>query len=35
MLNEEVAIALTVCVTGWTVEQVQQLQAQTKDNQAE
>lgn len=29
------AIALIVYLTGWTVEQVQQLQAQTKDNQAE
>jgi predicted transposase/invertase (TIGR01784 family) len=32
MLNEGIAIALIVRVTGLTLEQVQQLQAQTGDN---
>ncbi|BAY89712.1 MULTISPECIES: hypothetical protein [unclassified Tolypothrix] len=33
MLNEGMAIALIARVTGLTVEQVEQLQAQTDDNQ--
>ena len=33
MLNEGVAIALIVRVTGLTIEQVQQLQAKTDNNQ--
>ncbi len=33
MLNEGIAIALIARVTGLTVEQVEQLQAQTDDNQ--
>ena len=35
MLNEGIAIALIVRVTGLTIEQVQQLQAKTRSNQAE
>ncbi|MEH2323703.1 MAG: Rpn family recombination-promoting nuclease/putative transposase [Nostoc sp.] len=35
MLNEGVAIALIVRVTGLTIEQVQQLQAKTDNNQAQ
>ncbi len=34
MLNEGIAIALIVRITGLTLEQVQQLQAETDNNSA-
>lgn len=35
MLNEEVAIALIIHVTGLTTKEVQQLEAKIRGNQAE
>ncbi|BAY62079.1 hypothetical protein NIES22_21460 [Calothrix brevissima NIES-22] len=35
MINEGIAIALIVRVTGLTVEQVEQLQRQTGNNQSQ